>query len=208
MILGLLKEKGGAGATTMALNLGHALALDGARVLYIDADPQGTASDWLAARGDDAPSPFRLVQMARPVLHKEMGELRRGYDAVVIDGPPRNADIIRSAIAAASHVIIPVQPSGADLWAARSVVDLIGQAQVFNEALRAAFALSRVIGGTVLGRDFAATLDEYGLPHLPGTMQRVVYAEAMLAASTVFEADPAGPAAAEIRTLLTSIRSL
>jgi cellulose biosynthesis protein BcsQ len=42
----------------------------------------------------------------------------------VIDGPPRNYEVTRSAIAAADLVLIPVQPSGADFWASRETVKL------------------------------------------------------------------------------------
>ena len=57
MIIAVINQKGGAGKTTIALNLAAALAAEGKRVLLIDADPQQTAQDWAAIR--QTPPPFR-----------------------------------------------------------------------------------------------------------------------------------------------------
>ena len=46
MILSALNQKGGSGKTTLAVHLAMALVRQGARVLLIDADPQGSALDW------------------------------------------------------------------------------------------------------------------------------------------------------------------
>jgi chromosome partitioning protein len=119
-VIAVVNQKGGAGKTTISLNLAAALAEHGAKVLLIDADPQHTASDWSAVRKE--PPPFVLLGLAQPVLHRDVPQLAADYDFVVIDGPPRNYEVTRSAIAAADLVLIPVQPSGADFWASRETV--------------------------------------------------------------------------------------
>jgi chromosome partitioning protein len=95
-----------------------ALVRDGARVLLIDADPQGSALDWSAARTVSPPPP--VLGLPRPVLHREVPTLAADYDHVVIDGPPQVADVTRSAVMACDVVLIPVQPSGLDVWGARA----------------------------------------------------------------------------------------
>jgi chromosome partitioning protein len=46
-VVAVVNQKGGVGKTTVAVNLGHALARRGLRVLLVDLDPQGHLSDCL-----------------------------------------------------------------------------------------------------------------------------------------------------------------
>lgn len=205
VIIAVINQKGGAGKTTIALNLAAALAAEGKRVLLIDADPQQTAQDWAAIR--DKPPPFQVVAIAKPILHRDLPTLAADYDHVVIDGAPRNYEVARSAIAAADVVLIPVQPSGADLWASRETVGLIKELRSFKETQKSVFVVSRKIGRTVLGRGIVEALAEFDIPILrAGTTQRIAYAEALTSGTTVVEQDPRGAAAEEIRAILNELR--
>ncbi len=207
MIIAVINQKGGAGKTTIALNLAAAMAETGGRVLVIDADPQQTAQDWAAVR--ETPPPFQVIGLAKPVLHRDLPKIAADYDHVVIDGAPRNYEVARSAILSADFVLIPVQPSGADFWASRETVKLVQEAHAFKETQKSAFVVSRKISRSALGRDISEALAEFDMPILrAGTAQRVAYADALTAGSTVIESQPRGAAAEEIRALLAEIQGM
>jgi chromosome partitioning protein len=204
MIIGVLNQKGGVGKTTLSVNIAAALTRSGARVLLIDADPQGSSLDWSAAR-KGAPL-FSVVGLPRASVHKEIGEIGKGYDHIIIDGPPRVTDLARSAILASDLVLIPVQPSPYDIWAADEVVKLIQEAAIYKENIKSVFVVNRKIANTAIGRDVGDALASYPIPLLAASItQRVIYAEAAAQGKAVFEIDADGPATAEIDALVAEI---
>lgn len=203
-VLAFLNQKGGVGKTTLATNVATALAQQTLRVLFIDADQQGSALDWSAARKGDLL--FPVVGLPKDSLHREIPALAESYDWVIIDGPPRVYNVAKSAIAAADIVVIPVQPSPYDVWAAKEIVDLITEVRVIKAHLNAVFAVNRKIVGTAIGRDVAAALASYPVPVLKAAIsQRVGFAESAAAGQTVLDTDPNGSGAEEIRALVAEL---
>lgn len=207
MIISLLNQKGGVGKTTLAIHMADCLARRHNRVLLIDADPQGSALDWAAARNGDPI--FSVAGLPRSSIHKELPALARGYDFVLIDGPPRVYDVAKSAIAASDMVVIPVQPSPYDVWAAKEIVDLLYEAAVYAPALKSAFAINRKIANTALGREVVDALAEYPVPVLATAIcQRVALAESAALGQTVFETVPTSAAARELAGLVDDVLAL
>src|SRR3954452_14680836 len=153
MVLSVLNQKGGVGKTTLAVHLATAFAQRKERVLLIDADPQGSALDWAASRDGDSPPLFPVIGLPKKTLHREIPALAEDYKHILIDGPPRVNEVARSAILASDIVLIPVQPSPYDVWAAKEIVDLLGEVTVFNEKVKSAFVINRKIVNTAIGRD-------------------------------------------------------
>lgn len=116
------------------------------------------------------------------------------------------SDIARSAIIVADVVLIPVQPSPYDVWAAQEVIKLIEETSVFKEKLKAVFVINRKIVNTAIGRDVVEALAQYNIPVLPSQIsQRVAFAESAASGQTVIETEPNGTAAKEILALVKEL---
>jgi len=204
-VIAVLNQKGGAGKTTIATHLARALQIGGSSVLLVDSDPQGSARDWAAAREDQ---PLTVVGIDRPTIDRDVKKVAT-TDFVVIDGAPQAADLAVSAIKAADFVLIPVQPSPYDIWAASDLVDLVKQRIELTEGrLMAAIVVSRAIKNTRLSGEITQALEAYGLPILDSRItQRVSYASSAAGGLTVLETEPNGDAAVEVNALASEIKA-
>ena len=184
-VIAVLNQKGGSGKTTIATHLARALQLQGSSVLLVDSDPQGSARDWAAAAEE---CPFPVVGIDRPTIDRDIKAIT-DRDFIIIDGAPQIANLAASAIKAADIVLIPVQPSGLDVWATADMVDIIKQRIEITEGnLKAAFVINRVIKNTKIGNEILTVIADYGLPVLETVIhQRVAYASTISEGQTIFQ---------------------
>jgi chromosome partitioning protein len=130
-IIGIVQIKGGVGRSTVSTNLSAYLSKNHTTAL-IDCDiPQGTASSWYALRA--AGNKVNNLVIATAKDHKKMVEhiqlLSNRVEYVVLDAPPRIAEITRSMLMLCDLIVIPVGATAAELWATSDLLETISEAK-------------------------------------------------------------------------------
>lgn len=201
IVLTVAQQKGGAGKTMLAANLAAALAAD-RRVAVVDIDPQRSLARWHMLRGArKVAAPISFSDLSGWRLPRELERLGGSHDVVIVDSPPQLEADARTAIRAATLVLVPVQPAPPDLWAAEGTLKLAAEAGrpariVLNRApaagrLRAAVEAEIAKGGHAV---LAATLGN-----------RTGFAGAFAQGLGITEAAPRSTAAEELRGLAAEI---
>jgi chromosome partitioning protein len=200
-VLMLAKQKGGAGASTIARELGVAAAADGLRIVFIDLDPQASLSKWWNRRTagiDGEPNPALASPRPEDLLDI-VGQLRatRDVDLVVIDVPPSVHAFLGGIMRAADLILVPVRPTLDDFDALPEVVELIE---------RAGKPFAFVVSQAPTGRRVRAV--EEALPILarqgrvaPLLRFRVDFPAAAVEGNVTTETAPQSKAAEEVREL-------
>ena len=205
-VLSLLNEKGGAGKSTVAINLACALHRAGRRVVLIDADPQGTSRDWREASPEGADLP-PVVVLDRPELL--LSSLKTiAADIAIIDTPAKAEKMSANVVRISDVAIIPVQPSAADIWASAAAVKLIQSKRDVGGTIECAFLATRVTGSTNLSKEIMkGDWNEYGIDMLDQSISnRVSYAQSLSDGVSVFETRD-GQAQAEIDLIILELEN-
>ena len=202
-IISVAQQKGGSGKTTLTVHLATELRARGHSVALIDTDPQGSLGRWyierLQQRGDDEAMEFSTSSAWGASYESE--KLRKRFDFVLIDTPPKIDSDLRPALRVADLVMVPVAISHVDLWATEGVLDLARR-----EKAEAMIVLNRTRPNTRLTAEIADKAAEMGA----GVAQtrianRVSYAEALGQGMSATESSRNAAARAEIAALVTEI---
>ena len=206
-VISFLNQKGGCGKTTTSINLAAMLDSMGYTVELVNLDPQGTALDWATTRANvrgEEEALFRVSQMGTNIKG-EIGAVKRSADFVIVDGAPQVQALTVAAIKASDIVVIPVQPTQADVWATDVVVDIIKELHEIREKEDPAtyFMVSRVLKTSKEAGTFADMIQQgYGLPTLKGrTTQRLDYQRVFEGGGSVVDLDEQNQARHEIKML-------
>lgn len=208
-IIAIINQKGGVGKSTTSMLLAGTWAKNGKKVLVVDADPQGTATQWSIA-SEEVVFPATVISLAQAgnKLHREVHKHVDNYDIIVIDCPPSVELQSQSALLIADVAIVPIPPSPPALWGSRGIKLLIEKAETVNEALRA-FVLLNKTKKTVLGREVQSLLDGFGLPLLNASLRELTaYEEAAALGCCVQDIRGAKPAISDIEAVSKEILGL
>lgn len=143
MIIVVAATKGGVGKTTIATNLVAIDVAGGHDSILVDADRQGSAAAWSEVR-DSSPALVRVptVQKYGKGLLNELRELNRKYDNVWVDVGGHDSEEMRSALLAGDLLLVPIRPAQLDVWSLPRILEIVGQAQSFNEKLKYFFVVN------------------------------------------------------------------
>lgn len=137
MILLVGGEKGGSGKSCLAQNLAVYLQQKGLDVLLLDADPQGTSTDWAQERGQNNALVSLPCVQASGNLREVLKDLSRRYGNIVIDSGGQDSEALRSAMTLATHMLLPFRPKRRDLKTLTLVEQLVKLAVAVNPELKA-----------------------------------------------------------------------
>lgn len=147
MILVFGGIKGGVGKTTLATNIAILRSQQGKDVLLVDADDQGTASDFTAVRNetfaDRGGAGYTSVKLHGAAVRSEVLRLSAKYDDVAIDVGGRDTAGQRAALSVADIYVVPFLPGSFDVWTLDSVGKLVEEASAFNDKLKAICIINR-----------------------------------------------------------------
>ncbi len=204
-VVAVAQQKGGAGKSTVAANLAAALAGGRARVGLLDIDPQKSLTRWYQERQGQARATALLFDdPAGWRVPGALDKLRHDHDFILVDTPPHAETEAKLAIRNADLVLVPLQPSPADLWASDATLKLAAE-----EKRPAAVLLNRVPAQGRLKDDIAAQLASRKVRLLDASLgNRTAFASAFMNGLGVTEAAPRSPAAEEVRALAEAIRRL
>lgn len=203
-VIALVGNKGGAGKTTLSINLASYLARRFSTVV-VDADPQGSALQWsVFADSEKAVA----VHDGSNDLETQARELLRDNEYVLFDCPPSvHAPQTLKVLEFCDIALIPVQPSPVDLWATVHIEEAVARTKEVNAKLRAILVINQLEVRTTLSQLVRDALTEIGLPIANTTLRRrAIFRNSVLEGKSVFDMGSRGSdAAREIEQLIEEV---
>ena len=129
-------SKGGAGKSTLSINLASVCAARGLRTALVDCDPQGSSAEWLRRRPPRLPAVAGVAAREHGPFGAERNlSLSMPPDAerVVVDTPARmNIFDLDRMLRCANVILVPVLPSPLDISASAAFVSSVLRSAAFR----------------------------------------------------------------------------
>ena len=204
MIIAVAGQKGGSGKTTISCNLAAEAMRRKRSVLFIDADPQQTATEWVEDANERGYETPRLIHMAE-TMHVQLPEVSPNYDITIVDGPPRLYEVQRSIFMIADIVIIPCCHAQQDFRALAKMLPSIDEAKKIRPELKFYVVLNRV-KTAMRGQEANDALIKSGMSLFKTRLgDRLDFQDAYLVGRGVTTYSPSSKAASEAQALYKEI---
>jgi chromosome partitioning protein len=198
--------KGGTGKSTVAFNLAVWLAHDKRGVRVFDLDPQATLMDTAEIREEDGYEP--LFEVSNDIDELEMlvnSKAKKKSPQLIADVSATNMPHLEKAVSMAKRILIPVQPSQADVWSTQrflknimSLVDKKKKPEIMGFINRADTHIGvRETGEAEEALQLLPNIDALNIR----LYQRTAYRRSFSEGLAVFEQDPMSKAAREMKKL-------
>jgi chromosome partitioning protein len=188
MIITVTSLKGGVGKSTITQNLAVAFAHMGYKVAVVDADTNLSSVRWSGLRPEDLPTIFTAGYPDGKELAANIKPINQNYDLVFIDGTPSLSKVTSKILLIADLVLIPILPSGLDVWATEQFLERFQEACDQREEAIPSYFIINQNNSTNLSQEVADALSETGIPLLGTSLRtRVSYREAVIKGLGVYE---------------------
>jgi len=199
--------KGGTGKSTVAFNLAVWLAHDKTGVKAFDLDPQCTLVDVNEVRIEDGYEPAFEVSTDLSEL-ETMAKDKKHKQHIIVDMSASNMFAMEKAISLADRILIPIQPSQADIWSTQRFLKIVNN-NIKNKTTEVLGFLNRAdthVGVRESGEAEQALQMMQGIKAMGIRLhQRTAYRRSFSEGLAVFELDPMGKASKEMKTLATML---
>jgi chromosome partitioning protein len=186
--------KGGTGKSTVSFNLAIWLLKKKKKVDIFDLDPQQTLSDVCEVRTEESYLPALKVKTDVKNIKKSKA------DEVLVDIGVSDMPSLEKAIAQADRILIPVQPSQADVWSTQRFLKIIKKHQ--QPKLEILCFINRAdthIGVRETTQTYDALNSLKGITQIkPRMHQRTAFRRSFSEGLSVFEMEPRSKASNEI----------
>ncbi len=192
MIIQISNIKGGCGKSTLTINLAALLAQQGKDVIIVDADRQGSSSNWVLDRQEDEKlARIQHVQVFDNIRPTVM-DLAKRYEYVLVDTGGTNSREMRTGMTAANWVLLPFRPSQPDLDVLPHLKEAIEAAQDTNPDMKVFAVISQAPSNPSVkeieeARDYLADYSDLITLLNAVIYDRKIYRDAMSAGRGVVE---------------------
>ena len=186
-VITFLNNKGGVGKSTLCANIAKYISSNGKLVL-IDADSQGSLRDWhnIGKSGMD----LICGDKRQSLYTANKLSIQNNIKYMFIDTPGKMLDVSGAALSISDMIIIPLQPSGVDVWASMDTFDLVRCVKNMNANLKVLIVLNKCIPKCTLNSETLNALLEHAadFPICEATIcGRIAFIKSFVEGETVFE---------------------